>query len=51
MLRLFLGWGLTALFIAAITGIFYGILYGKGHAVEQALTRIKANPDDPGAAA
>jgi hypothetical protein len=29
LFRLLLGWGLTALFIAAITGIFYGILHTK----------------------
>lgn len=34
IVRLAIGWGLTALFIAAITGLFYVILIAKVHAVE-----------------
>lgn len=34
IIKLLIGWGLTALFIAAVTGVFYVILTAKGHAVE-----------------
>lgn len=33
VIRLVIGWVLTALFIAAVTGVFYAILTAKGHAV------------------
>lgn len=41
IIRLIIGWALTALFIAAVTGVFYGILTAKGHAVEEALKKIE----------
>jgi hypothetical protein len=49
--RLIIGWTLTALFIAAVTAVFYGILTAKGHAVESALKKIEeshrvTNPDE-----
>ncbi len=33
IIRLVIGWVLTALFIAAVTAVFYAILTAKGHAV------------------
>jgi len=32
--RLVLGWSLTVGFLAIVTGVFFGILYGKGKQVE-----------------
>jgi hypothetical protein len=35
VVRLVVGWVLTAALIMAVTGIFYGILQSKGSAVDQ----------------
>lgn len=35
VVRLVIGWALTVVLIVVVTGIFYGILYAKGLAVEK----------------
>lgn len=47
MVRLVVGWLLTAALIVVVTAIFYGILNAKEKAVEKELLEIVANPESP----